>query len=234
METKNYSIFKYFTDNRGNCGKALDNGLVIRLMHSIQKVGYIKSRPILVDQNNFIIDGQHRLEACKRLGISAIYEEQTTEDHKSIMLALNRTQLIWRLEDFINSFANQGMSEYIYLRNIEDKYHLGWSNTIRVVGGNKLRAKCIREGQSFLPNPETENIANFILSMKELYFYISIHFVCAIIAMWRSTTNSQRLRIYKNRMSIPQSPSQATYLTIFENIINKGVHEQNRVKLNSK
>ena len=49
--------------------RAINQRQVERLMDSIKKHGFIESIPILVDPNGYVIDGQHRLEACKRLSI---------------------------------------------------------------------------------------------------------------------------------------------------------------------
>lgn len=230
METKDYDMFKYFSDNRGNMAKELNQGLIERLILSIQKHGYVSNRAILIDQNNFIIDGQHRLEACKKLQIPAVYERKETDNHHELMLDLNRNQLIWRLADFISSFANQGQSEYVYLKNIENTYSLGWSNTIKIVGNNHLRANYIREGRSFIINPFAKDIAEYILSMKELPFYQTSHFVCAIVDLWKKTSKEQRSKLYTRRLEISQAASMSGFLIIFENIINK--HTKNKVILN--
>ena len=86
MKTKNYEMFEYMDSNR-----KINAGLVERLVKSIKEIGYIESRPIIVNEDMVVIDGQHRLEACKRLGIPVIYQVSNVDMSKA-MIALNTNQ----------------------------------------------------------------------------------------------------------------------------------------------
>ena len=227
MKTEIYSNFNFFVENR-----KLNEGLVRRLIFSIQKIGYVPGKPILINKHWQIIDGQHRFEACKRLKLPIYYEFMQNGDDMQSIIELNRNQLIWRLVEYIDFYAKQGKQDYIYLNELINKYSvLGSSNIIRIVTNNDVRASGIREGKPFKINPNAIKAINFILSLNELDFYDSIHFVCAIIPMWKYTSDVQRQKLYKYRMIIPQAPSQKSYLTIFENIINKHIQDDKRINL---
>src|ERR1035438_3196611 len=105
MKSTNYSNFKMVDNNRN-----INNGLVERLTHSIEKLGYIEARPILVNDNMEIIDGQHRFLACKKLGLPIVYAQYNGEaTDEDIIVELNTTQLIWRLADYIHHYAVKGV-----------------------------------------------------------------------------------------------------------------------------
>lgn len=95
--------------------RVINQRQVERLMDSIKKHGFIESIPILVDPKGYVIDGQHRLEACKRLSIEPRIVE---EDIKDILPVINSTQLKWRAVDYIHYYAERGIEDYIILQNI--------------------------------------------------------------------------------------------------------------------
>lgn len=119
METMNYEIFKTLTGNRD-----IDLPNVRSLVKSIRENGYIGT-PILVSQNFEVLDGQHRLEALKQLGLPVPYEIR--EMDLSQVQALNSASRKWSQIDYIRSYASMGFEEYILLLNYVDK--LGIANS---------------------------------------------------------------------------------------------------------
>lgn len=113
METTNYEIFKTLTGNRD-----IDLPNVRSLVKSIRENGYIGT-PILVSQNFEVLDGQHRLEALKQLGLPVPYEIR--EMNLTQVQALNNASRKWGLIDYIKSYASMGFDEYILLLNYIDK-----------------------------------------------------------------------------------------------------------------
>ena len=85
-ETSDYDIFKKHVHNR-----PLVEGNILKILKSIQFKNLLKYRPILIDKDYRVIDGQHRLEAAKRLCISVFYEMKTDVEHVDIKL-LNDNQ----------------------------------------------------------------------------------------------------------------------------------------------
>lgn len=60
--TKNYEQFKFLKLNRN-----IDQSYVQELKRKIENRGLLV--PILIDKNGYVMDGQHRLMACKELEI---------------------------------------------------------------------------------------------------------------------------------------------------------------------
>ena len=72
--TKDYNKFNLFKLNR----KSLHEPTIKKLMESMEKTGFVST--ITVSKSNtsnklYVYDGQHRLEAAKRLGIEVNYTE---------------------------------------------------------------------------------------------------------------------------------------------------------------
>jgi len=217
MKTQNYEMFDFMTSNRN-----LNNGLIERLIKSINEIGYIESRPILVNESMVIIDGQHRFEACKRIGLPIYYEISNVDMNKA-MIALNMNQQIWRLEDYITSWANQGKQCYKELLAFEEKYKLGTSNAIAILKGSKSgSSNGIRAGLEFEVNPKKDEIAEFILKCKPfLPFYKNKNFVYSVEVLFRKTTVKNCNKVLDKIQPLRQQALLADYLSFYENILNR-------------
>ena len=89
-------------------------GHVEKLKQLIQKHGYIKSLPIIVDPDGCIIDGQHRYLACKELKIepTIIVEE---DDFHALVPVINANQKKWNFADFV--IATEDLNITLYWNN---------------------------------------------------------------------------------------------------------------------
>ena len=97
--TMNYDQFKYLDGNR-----SVKDGRVNKILNSIDEVGYIPA-PIIVNEKMEIIDGQGRLEACRRrkipisyLVIKGIGINECT--------AMNINQSNWTINDYIERYKD--------------------------------------------------------------------------------------------------------------------------------
>lgn len=215
-KTKNYSSFNLLHTNRN-----LSNGLINRLIKSINKIGYIPSRPIIVDNDMNIIDGQHRFKACQILNIPIYYSKLTGDiNSDDLIIALNSNQEVWRLNEYVLHYCKKGIKFYIELQNFEDVYKLGISNSISICCGQG-RAKHIRKGIDLKLNENRHIVAEFIKNCNTLYFYKSSHFVRAIVVFIDKSSDKQRAKLLKNLLSISQQPTTGHYLNVFANIVNR-------------
>lgn len=216
MTTTDYSKFQFLTFNR-----SVKDGKVKNLIDSISRIGYIKSESILVDENFFIIDGQHRFMACKFLGLPILYEcKEANIDNKEAMLLLNKNQHIWRLQEYADAWANLGVAFYVECVAFEKKYKLGASNTFTILNINKNGNK-IREGFDYPINPNKDRIADFILLCKIVEFYKDKNFVGAVTKLFSLCTDAQILKIRNNILAVRKQADTQMYLRCFENILNK-------------
>lgn len=103
-ETSDYDLFQLSKFNR--------NVLLRKEMLEQAKEGFIA--PIIVNDNNVVIDGQHRLEASKKVGVPVSYIVMPGLDEDDIV-RMNTVQKPWSLQNYIEAYANQGLPEYIKL-----------------------------------------------------------------------------------------------------------------------
>lgn len=98
-----------------NVNRDITRTHVDRLKEIIREKGYCKAFPIIVDEDGFIIDGQHRFLACKELGIEPpIFVEKSFD----IVPILNSTQLKWGTKDYVKYYAEKDYPDYVILRRI--------------------------------------------------------------------------------------------------------------------
>jgi hypothetical protein len=114
LSTNDYSIFKYIKGNRG-----LDELNVKRIVDSMT----IKYDFTLVILNEFmeVIDGQHRIEACKRLVLPVNYIIIPGLRLKDVV-RYNAVQKSWSKINYANSFADSGNQSYKWLKEFMEVY----------------------------------------------------------------------------------------------------------------
>jgi hypothetical protein len=226
MKTQNYQMFRFMPNNR-----KLNEGLVKRLIKSIKTLGYLDGKPIIVTPDMVVIDGQHRLEACKRLGIDVPYSISNVCPNEA-MIHLNMNQQIWRLEDYIYSWAESGKQVYKELLAFEAKHKLGTSNNLTIFRQGTRNADDVRKGLEFKANPKANEIANFILECKEyLPYYSNKTFVQSIVILFRECNDKEINKVKSKIFGVKQQAKVVDYLCIYENILNKYNKNGNNKKL---
>lgn len=91
--------------------------------------------PILVNQDFQVIDGQHRLEARRRLGLPVPYywnKGLALEDVQK----LNSTQKGWGNDDFVRSQIELGNQHYVQYEWFRRKYNLPHVPSVWLLGGD--------------------------------------------------------------------------------------------------
>lgn len=232
LSTKNYKQFNILAYNR-----QLNRSLVNHLTESIEKHGYFSGKPIIVDKNFNIIDGQHRFEACRHLKLPILYTV-TQVDPQEAMIALNSNQVSWKMIDYIRSWADSGKKCYVDLINFDTENSFGITNSVLIyfdASADKNSYAKIKKGDSFKMNPHAHDIVKFIKACSSVPYYKSSYFVKAAVRLFKLATPEQIDKIAKNIISLPQQANPNAYLVSFENMINKNVHTKNRVsfKINS-
>ena len=134
--TSSYSIFNKVIGNRD-----LDKQNLQRIKESISNIGL--QMPILVNKNNSIIDGQHRLQAAKELNIPVCYiiSQDTAEDNID-QLQISKK---WTALDFCNKNALKGNADCKKALRIANQWYIDTNkkmSKINVIGLLHDNASC--------------------------------------------------------------------------------------------
>lgn len=126
--TYNYKQFKFIKGNR-----PLVTSKVTKLVKSYNGgLNLFPYCPILINNDFYVIDGQHRLEACKRLNISVYYiviPEVTLQQ----IAELNATATRWKVSDFFNCFIQTGNQDYVTLQTFKDRFGLSINTALQLL-----------------------------------------------------------------------------------------------------
>ena len=122
-------------------------------MEKISERNLLKCQPILVNKEWYVIDGQHRLEAAKRLQIPISFvvdENLTLED----MATLNIASKKWAVSDYLNYYARKGFPDYLKLEDFIKKEKMQLNVAFMLFHGSKNTSffKSFSEGKYKFPN----------------------------------------------------------------------------------
>jgi len=130
-KTKDYDMFTILERNRDTEEKAINN-----LVVSIRTRGQLQ--PIIVNENLEVIDGQHRLKACKILGYEVSYLISNNATIKDVVL-INNTQKPWTNQDYIKTFSHKdhwNHGEYNKLEKYIETYRFNFTICMNLLVGH--------------------------------------------------------------------------------------------------
>ncbi len=122
-QTSDYKIFKYIKGNRIPKEKDINE-----LMEQIRKSKIVE--PICVNEKLEILDGQHRVEVCKRLLLPVNYYILKGGTLDTVH-AMNTVRKNWTNTTFAESYASLGKQSYQIYTNFKEQY--GFSHDIALL-----------------------------------------------------------------------------------------------------
>lgn len=231
--TTEYKKFKRITGNR-----KINKNHVNDLIKDIGKNNLLEQFPIVVTQDNYILDGQHRLEAAKANKWEIYVATVPMKIEDTIVAMINSSQKAWSIEDFINFYAERGGEQYIFLAELMDEYNITAANLIALLKGGSA-ASLLKRGQlSFYSNKDEKKICiDLVEAYKEIrghvshQIYIDRDFVFAFRTIIQSIdvpTLAQRIETY-NKAILPQVTTK-DYLRVFEEVVNFHKLDKNHIR----
>lgn len=147
LTTTNYTQFRHVCGNR-----AIRSVTVKDLKKRLSTEG--QRDPIKVNADMGVIDGQHRLEACRELGIPVKYiidQDATIDTARS----LNTSQHPWKATDFIASYAETGNENYVRVQKFMKETGLAFRIALKALCPNIIGAEQLaKEGKLVVTNED--------------------------------------------------------------------------------
>ena len=126
QSTQDYTLFKRISGNR-----VLSKPHINRLLDAIKESPEtITFNPIIVNGKMEVIDGQHRLEAIKKLGL-AVHYVRVDDIGLDTVQKLNSLAKGWSPMDFAKSFAETGNESYAIYIDFKEKFKLNHETLMR-------------------------------------------------------------------------------------------------------
>jgi len=183
LKTTNYDLFKSIDGNRRL------NLLNVKKIKKSMEIVHLQV-PIIINAKYQIIDGQHRFEAAKQLGLPIYYiinhNYGLSEVHRLNMIGKN-----WTFYDYLDGYADAGIKDYVEARKFYRKYGFGSNEMLslllgftNVAGGDNIQN--FRNGFFKIKDlSEATRKAEMISSLKPFYDgYKKRGFVTALIILF--------------------------------------------------
>lgn len=221
LMTENYDFFKFSKHNRKIAEKA-----VKRLMTSLTNINLSEINPILVNEKNEIIDGQHRLEALRRLKLPVYYIRWQTNSHMDdAIINLNANQRGWTSQEYVEYWANRGKETYQKILECQKAYQLPLAACVLMVTnitagvGHELKTGKLKTSKV----PYTE-VAKALNDFFEIFKYAkSTYFIRAFAWLYRSGHYNHKIHFDKfvtQRYKMKRCADKTQYIQMFEEILN--------------
>jgi len=106
-----------------DCNRKVPQSNINALKKSIEKNNALYLKPITIDNEYYIIDGQTRYRACQELHIPFYVDivnsmEWSNED----LISINTTQRNWQLKDYLQYYVKFNIPSYIAFKTLIDTY----------------------------------------------------------------------------------------------------------------
>lgn len=156
-ETTKYDSFKKLLGNR-----AVSEMRKRQIRESILAVGYITS-PLVVNEKLEVIDGQGRLAVLEELGLPVEYVIHEGAGIREC-IKMNAHQVQWKVADYVESFAAQGMESYIIVSDALRKYPaLGLDPVLCALSGTGSHGCPAVKAGTYRHSPEHLELAQMAL-----------------------------------------------------------------------
>lgn len=229
--TQIYRTYDYGQFKKLELNRDVTKPRVEKVLKSISDVGYILS-PILINEKFEIIDGQARFEALKSRGLPIDYYIEKDIGIKECR-ALNLYQTNWKLKDYIDSYAKEGLNSYILLKELMEKYKkLNLIAVYNALTGKESVVSSTIKSRNFTCTHTQYKKAIEILDYENQYFEILRkvggkvqHFYTAIRFCYEhdEVDNDKLLsKVKANRGELYKVNSTEQALTLLQDIYNMG------------
>ena len=234
MNIQQTSSYHQFLQVDGN--RKVSERHVRSLVNSIGQKNLMAANPIIVDDNFRVIDGQHRLEAARKLGVPVYYIMVDGGADLSDVQLINSAQKSWSLADYLQSYTSKGEAEYLKLQIFIERWDLTISGGIRLLTGEGENAmQLFRRGEFKITN---ELKALEVMEMMKVFKpYITRNIrrskefmksVMSIVERNITTPEQMKERLDKYGKRLYQVDSQKEYLRQIEDMYNHGKQIQTR------
>ncbi len=219
--TKDYSIFKYINGNREKVHNHLE-----RLRKSMQ-TQYIMTI-LIVNEFYQIIDGQHRFEIIRELGLPLHYIICPGYGLDEVHI-LNHCSKTWSVDDYLTGYCDMRKDDYIKYKAFCDEYKFGHNESMALLSGyetgNGSSFVAFRNGTFKVTHPaEAERKATMIWKLESLYAgFKRRSFVYALLYLFNKPQfifDEFLTKLKKNPSKLTDCATTSQYITLIEEIYN--------------
>lgn len=242
-ETYDYDKFGFLDSNRPT-----NKPHVIRLKESMDEEYLIS--PITVNENFWIIDGQHRFEAAKEKGLPVRYiiAEGYGSDQ---MKRFNVNSSNWGKKEYLHHYVAEKHPEYLKFKLFMDTYpDFSLTTALSIVNGSTVHTERTIEGKRVLTKDFDRGLlqikdynhavktAESLMQIKPYYENYNMQSFVNVIRILLKDDNYnhsrmvQKFKLHKNNPDLVYRPARQIFVwDMLKNLYNFKVNRNNRVIL---
>tara|TARA_R100000005_G_C4987017_1_gene195107 strand:+ start:22 stop:759 length:738 start_codon:yes stop_codon:yes gene_type:complete len=230
--TSDYKLFKTLKGNR-----AISELHVRRLAEAIKEKDL--QIPIIVDDQMYILDGQHRLEAYKLVGRPVSYIIKTEFELQDVR-NVNSVSRKWTNTEYLMSYCKLGKKDYQLLEWFQRTYGFCIAECIAMLNdkgySNHNIIKEFKQGRfKIIDLEQGKRWAKAINSCGEYFpYYKKTSFVRAMISCLRDKTFSWKIfyqRLKNNSSKLKNQASRNDFIVNIERLYNHGTASKYKIRL---
>lgn len=132
--SNDYDKFKILNYNRD-----IDQTRVDKIKKVIASDGFLV--PILVNQDWYVVDGQHRLNAVRQLGkkLSYVQYDIPTDKLPIIIAKLNSTAKTWKMINYLDMWYILGKEHYVWIGETVKNLDLPFTNFYKMLTSTAMK-----------------------------------------------------------------------------------------------
>jgi hypothetical protein len=224
--TTDYFLFKPIDGNRNK------NLLHINRLKKSMKENYLFTI-ITVNENYEIIDGQHRFDVIKELGLSLHYVVCKGYGLDEVHI-LNQNSKTWNADDYLDGYYKLGYKDYIIYKDFKEKYQIGHNECMLLLGQSKTHGtELFYQGKFKIKSLKkaTETIEKIFLIAPYYTGYKRRSFINTMISLldnpiFEFTEFLQKLKIQ------PTALQDCTNINLYKTLIEEIYNFRRREKVN--
>lgn len=231
LKTTDYNQFKRIKGNR-----IVVPGHATRLMTSISENNLLEDNPILVNAKLEVLDGQHRLDAAKKLGVEIYYKIGKAKNLTDVQ-RLNTYSRNWTMPDYLESYIEGGSSDYALLKAFMMKYQLPLGLSVAYLSGKEHMTptlkKAYKEGTFEVVDEDFANeMAEKVIEIRkycEENSWKDREFLSSLSVMWTHLTPEELVEtVQLSGKKITRRATRIDYLRQFEDLYREAFKKTRR------
>jgi hypothetical protein len=193
-----------------------------KVLKSIKENGdFTKWKPILVTPGFKIIDGQHRFQACKELGLPIHYiVYDGDEDYDKVMRTLNIEVKVWQMEDWLTYYVKEGKESYMKMNDLmKSDYVGGLSNAIYIFSNGRTNSVDFKKGNLVDDSAYFQRMHEFLNGIEYKHRYYRPFVVAVLRFIERYQDQPKRVEKLRKKIGcVPLYHSAEQFMQAFENL----------------
>ena len=227
VRTMDYDRFRFFNTNRN-----IVESHVRKLMASISEIGLLEE--ITINEDYYIIDGQHRFEALKRMSEHIVAKIKLGASSDSI-IPVNIMRRGWSITDYINFYAERGNQNYQLIKGIIE------SNDSKLSTGTLLDLYCkgfympnyLRKGKYEINIEKGQRLAEMLTDLEPFIplYSQTTKFARAFSQVVKTNENFDIKRLQKQlqKRKLMIYPNVSDTVRSIVEVYNQSLSEKNRI-----